>query len=221
MLKDFLGREIRVRDIVVYSSSSYVSLLSGVVTKINPKTIQINGSGSTHPNTVMVVTEQYGCSGKQAEADQLIRDNEGRVDESKPVIKTPSQKWAYGIFVCFDTPNQITDLSQVTVHIRKLASNNDNENSASYLQWAKANPQYVGDRNYFWSVSTNRWGGDVKLRQSSSYHMHNLRLQTVKDLGLKDFIDGVLSYADFKTITQGKLDLKGFDPMAAKQSYYR
>lgn len=220
MQTDILGREIKVRDIVAYSSSNSVNVSTGVVTKIHPKTIQIDGTGAHHPKTLMVVTEQYGCSGKQAQADKMLRDQEPRVDDTKPVVKAPGSKWRYGIFVCFDTPDMITDISQCSVHIVKLASDTSSDNLKSYRKWVASVPQYIGYRNYFWAVNTNRFGGDVRMYQSSSYHhSHDLPLSVVKDLGLKDYINSSMSYTDFKEIVKGKLQFNGFDPMTAKQTY--
>lgn len=221
MQVDKLGREIKVRDIVAYSNSGYVSVQTGVVTKINPKTIQINGGGAHDAKGLMVVTEQYGCSGKQAEADRMIRGAEGRIDETKPTVKPPSQKWRYGIFVCFDTPDKITDISQCTVHIVKLKSDTDAQNSTSYREWYTKNPQFFGGgRDYYWSVTSGRWGGDIKMSQNSSYHRHNLKLMVVKELGLQAHIDTHMSYETFKELVKGKLNLQHFDPMTAKQKYF-
>lgn len=221
MQTDILGREIKVRDIVAYSSSGYVSVQTGVVTKINPKTIQINGGGAHHAGGLMVVTEQYGCSGQQSKADKMIRSNESRIDETKPATKPPSQKWRYGIFVCFDTPDKITDISQCTVHIVKLKSDTDSQNSQSYREWYTKHPQFHGSgRNYYWSVTSGRWGGNIKLSQGSSYHHHNLKLMVVKELGLQAHIDTVMSYEAFKDLVKGKLDFQHFDPMTAKQKYF-
>lgn len=220
MQVDKLGREIKVRDIVAYSNSGYVSVQTGVVTKINPKTIQIGGSGAHDAKGLIIVTEQYGCSGKQAEADRMIRGAESRIDETRPAAKPPSQKWRYGIFVCFDTPDKIADISQCTVHIVKLKSDTDSQNSQSYREWYTKNPQFIGgDRNYYWSVTSGRWGGNIKMSQSSSYHQHDLKLMVVKELGLQSYIDTHMSYEAFKALVKGKLDFQSFDPMTAKQRY--
>lgn len=56
---DKLGVPIKVRDIVVTGSGSYADISIGVVTKLNPIMIQVNGSGNANPSESLVITDMY------------------------------------------------------------------------------------------------------------------------------------------------------------------
>jgi len=57
--KDYLGTDIQVGDVVVYSDGKYADLNTGMVTKRNPILLQVNGSGSVSPSQCMVITKKY------------------------------------------------------------------------------------------------------------------------------------------------------------------
>ena len=55
--KDFLGTEITVGDFVAYGQSHYADVGIGIVTKINPRTVSVNGS-ATNPVQCFIINEE-------------------------------------------------------------------------------------------------------------------------------------------------------------------
>lgn len=51
-MKDFAGRELAVGDKVIYATSSFSSIDSGVIQKLNPKTVRIGATVDGRWSTV-------------------------------------------------------------------------------------------------------------------------------------------------------------------------
>jgi hypothetical protein len=68
---DYLGTEVQVGDIVVYSDSKYADLNTAMVTKRNPTLLQVNGYHGVSAKQCMVVTDKYMKEFNQQYLDML------------------------------------------------------------------------------------------------------------------------------------------------------
>lgn len=221
--KDRLGREIRVRDVVAYGDGNK-TLGVGPVIKINTATVRVGGGGDNYPNQVMIINEHLQSTHEgQTLFDKLIGDYEERFDNTPPEKQKITQKWRYGVWVCCDVP-EVTDESQVSVHIVKLKANSDYELSCSVSEFQKQNPQYFGGRSKYFGLMLPEAGSSYRKAQpvridATPYgrHPYGLLLRDMKEYGFDKFIGQKLSWGDFKTILDEEKIVSKFDPLVTKQ----
>lgn len=84
--KDAIGQEIKVGDIVMPFAKSGHNLQMSIVTRHNPKMIQLNGMTNIEDDRLVVVTENLMLMGKQSTIDSFRKQYESKmVHEAKEV----------------------------------------------------------------------------------------------------------------------------------------
>lgn len=84
--KDAIGQEIKVGDIVMPFAKSGHNLQMSIVTRHNPKMIQLNGMTNIEDDRLVVVTENLMLMGKQSIIDSFRQQHEAKmVHETKEV----------------------------------------------------------------------------------------------------------------------------------------
>lgn len=202
MHKDLLGREIKVGDVVVVSSSSYVNVKLEVVTKINPKTIRTGSYGTCTPNAIMVVNDQLVFSGCEDKLNELIKENEKYFEYATPVIRQASSKSKYMVVLAGDPTSK-----EISAFVVKLPSDTESENDSSYRKFHKEKTElglvfgryhYVTSIHYKSKYGRNSSEGFVMKQDYSA--QHRLLLRDIKDLGLESYIDQEIPLDVFKGI---------------------
>jgi len=90
---DAIGQELKVNECAyVISKSSSAGGSIGLITRINPKTVQINGTTTIEDDRVVIVTENLINMGKKNRVDSLRKQYEEKVDNTDPTAnpKKPS-----------------------------------------------------------------------------------------------------------------------------------
>lgn len=87
---DAIGQEIKIGDIVMPFTKSSHNLEVSIVTKFNPKMIQLNGGENNVENERMVVvTNNLIALGKQSLVDSLNQQYESKMDRTEREHKFP------------------------------------------------------------------------------------------------------------------------------------
>lgn len=82
---DAIGQELKVNECAyVISKSSNAGGSIGLITRINPKTVQINGQTTIEDDRVVIVTQNLMDMGKQNRVDSLRKSYEDKVDYTDP-----------------------------------------------------------------------------------------------------------------------------------------
>lgn len=82
---DAIGQELKVNECAyVISKSSHAGGSVGLITRINPKTVQINGMNTIEDERVIIVTQNLIDMGKQNRVDSLRKTHEDKVDHTDP-----------------------------------------------------------------------------------------------------------------------------------------
>lgn len=83
--KDAIGQELKVNECAyVISKSSIAGGAIGLITKLNPKTVQINGVNTIEDDRVLIVTQNMIDMGKQQRVDSIRQQYENVVDFTDP-----------------------------------------------------------------------------------------------------------------------------------------
>lgn len=87
---DAIGQEIKIGDVVMPFAKSSHNLEVSIVTKFNPKMIQLNGGeNNVESERMVVVTNNLIALGKQSLVDNLTQQYESKMDRSEKEHKTP------------------------------------------------------------------------------------------------------------------------------------
>lgn len=85
---DAIGQELKVNECAyVISKSSNAGGDVGLITRINAKTVQINGKTTMDDYRVVIVTENLMAMGKQNKVDSLRKTYADKVDDTDPLAK--------------------------------------------------------------------------------------------------------------------------------------
>ena len=90
---DAIGQELKVNECAyVISKSSTAGGSIGLITRINPKTVQISGRTTIEDDRVIIVTQNLMDMGKQNRVDSLRKEYADKVDHTDPLAapKKPS-----------------------------------------------------------------------------------------------------------------------------------
>lgn len=85
--KDAIGQEIKVGDIVMPFAKSGSNLQMSIVTRHNPRMIQLNGITNIEDDRLVVVTENLMLMGKQNVIDSFRKQYESKLNEKAKEAK--------------------------------------------------------------------------------------------------------------------------------------
>lgn len=94
--KDAIGQEIKVGDIVMPFAKSGNSMVMSVVTRHNPRMIQLNGYTNIEDDRLVVVTENLITLGKQNTIDGLRKQYEAVMNHTAKEIKIAHRYAVFG-----------------------------------------------------------------------------------------------------------------------------
>lgn len=185
MMKDQLGRETKVGDVVAYSSMNTTGCYTGLVLKIGENQIKTNGGNKASGNFI-VITDQMIANGQEDKVDALRRQYAADMDFSVAKPKKASAKWRYALA---RTGQFIT--------IGKLACNNQIEQSQSFHAFMKGKDEGL-ERYSSWKGQRYVDSFHSVPRPNSYGDSAFFKLADIKDLGLTQFIEQEITLEAFQ-----------------------
>lgn len=196
MIVDILGREIKVRDIVVATNNSSVYPQIHVVTRLGSENrVQLNGSSYAMAEYLMVCTEQYVIQKGQKEADTFVNKCAEFFDDEQVVKKLPPPRFVVSRICHYTTykdGKSIRDPRPRFFVIQVQGTNQDCFKQLNEFQ-AKQNITIKDpDRKYLKENKPKEYASDYyRVGMFWVYHdiKHAVSLRQLKEWGLDAFIN--------------------------------
>lgn len=93
MIKDVVGTEVKVGDIVVYTGSCS-SQSMGLVTRLSEERVQIEGGGYSHYSSIACVTQQYIMANGQEAYNKYVAKYANSMNHTPVAKKAPSPSYS-------------------------------------------------------------------------------------------------------------------------------
>jgi len=184
MIKDIVGTEINVGDIVVFTGT-YASQNMGMVTRLSAERVQIGGGGYSHSSSVACVTKQYIEANGQAAYDKMYTENAEFMNHS-PVQK----KMASPLYALVRIPFAAVSQANVNDKFYVIMCNGQTKDDKYRNLRDKMSSMFGATKFSGFKYHSPRLYSKASFVGSYSCELHSKT--QIKDMNLDHFIDQVV-----------------------------